>query len=92
MSFLKKSMGKTLKESSIVKNNSEGKRGAVRSMLPPRYVKSICIAPTASIIKIKAAFSVSPENIRRLSVLQLKQLQSEEKINRAKNAVKRYML
>ena len=41
MSFLKKSMGKTLKESSIVKNNSEGRRGAVRSMLPPRYVKSI---------------------------------------------------
>ena len=82
-------MGKTLNESIIVKKSSGGRRGAVLRILPPTYVKSICTEQTRSIIKMNARFSESPEKSLNRSVLQLKQLKSDEKIKSAKNAVKR---
>ena len=82
----------TRSDNNRVSKSSEALSGAVRSTLPPRYTKPICIAHTALIISKKALFFDIPENKRRRSVRALKQLNIDANINKAKNAVSRYML
>ena len=80
------SAGKTIRESDRVKDSSDKSRGAVRRTLPPRYTKSICIMHIALIIAIKILFFESPESRFSLSLLALKQLNTDVNINSAKNA------
>ena len=87
--FLAISAGKTSNARDMVNRSSLNERGTVLSTLPPRYTKPICTDRTAIIISTKALFRPSPLNISRESVLALKQLKTDAKMNSAKKAVRR---
>ena len=72
-----------------VTDNSRNVKGAVLKTLPPKYTNMICIININPIITIKAGFLEICANRLTLSVLEQKQLNTDAKINNAKNAVKR---
>ena len=80
------SAGKTIRESDRVKDSSDKSGGAVRSTLPPRYTKIICIIHIALMIAIKILFLERPESRLSLSLRALKQLNTEVNIKSAKKA------